>query len=119
MSFDSEEIAVSANYLAMASERRKNLLVGHREDAVPTGGRLVEKIFLTAFPVSARRAVVGPLIENGLKRRLSLEPVALPKQNASFVKTIEADLCVGGKIGRGGDQFVDDDGLQLAFHANE
>src|SRR5258706_8183479 len=93
--------------------------MGHREDAIPTGWGFVEKIFLTALPVGTRRAVVGPLIENGLKCRLSLEPVALPKQSASFVKTIEAGFCVRRKIRLGPHPFLDDPGLPLALHPGE
>src|SRR5437879_1964123 len=93
--------------------------MGHREDAIPTGWGFVEKIFLTALPVGACRAIIGPLVENGLEGGLSLEPAAVLKECASFVKTIEAGLRVGGKIGRGRNQFVDDDRLQLALHADE
>src|SRR6201984_553650 len=93
--------------------------MSHGEDTIPTGWRLVEKIFLAALPISACRSVIGPLIEDRLERGLSLEPAALLKECTSFLKTIEAGSRVGGKIGRGGHQFVDDDGLQLAFHADE
>src|ERR1700756_192650 len=93
--------------------------MSHGEDAIPTGWMLVEKIFLTALPVSACRTVIGPLIEDRLEHGLSLEPAALPEECASFLKTIEAGSRVGGKIARGGHQFIDDDRLQLAFHADE
>jgi hypothetical protein len=51
--------------------------VSHRKNAIPVGRRLVEKIFLAAFPVSAGRAFVWPLIENGFERRLCVEPATL------------------------------------------
>src|SRR6266851_8003447 len=108
----------SANYRRDGPQDSK-LLMGHGENAVPAGWRFVKKIFLTTLPVGACRAVVGPLVKNGLERGLGVQPAALLKERASLVKTIEADLRVGRKIGCGGDQFVDDDGLQFAFHANE
>src|SRR6266478_8040303 len=73
----------------------------------------------TTLPIGARRALVGPLIENGLESGLSIEPATLLEQSASVTKTIKEGLRVGRKIGSGGDQFVDDDGLHLAFHADE
>src|SRR6266403_2777303 len=96
-----------------------NLFMGHREDAVPGGWGFVEKILLTTLPIGARRAVVGPLVKNGLESGLSIEPATLLEECTGVTKTIEAGLRVGRKIGSGGDQFVDDDGVQLALHAEE
>src|SRR5260370_23110704 len=95
------------------------LLMGHGENAVPARWRFVKKIFLTTLPVGACRAVAGPLVKNGLERGLGVQPAALLEERASLVKTIEAGLRVGRKIGCGGDQFIDDDRLQFAFHADE
>src|SRR2546429_5808836 len=47
----------------------RSLFVGHREHAVPGRGRLCEEVFLAAFPVGTRRAVVPPLVENFLDRK--------------------------------------------------
>src|SRR5260370_42425322 len=71
------------------------LLMGHGENAVPAGWRFVKKIFLTTLPVGACRAVVGPLVKNGLERGLGVKPAALLKEGASLVKTIEAVMRSG------------------------
>jgi hypothetical protein len=44
--------------------------VGHGEDAIPAGRRLIEEIILAALPIGAGWAVVAPLVENGLERFL-------------------------------------------------
>ena len=51
---------------------RQALFVGHGEDAIPAGRRLIEEIFLAALPIGAGWAVVGPPIENGLERFLGV-----------------------------------------------
>src|SRR5260370_17187969 len=94
------------------------LLMGHGENAVPARWRFVKKIFLTTLPVGACRAVVGPLVKNGLERGLGVQPAALLKERASLVKTIEADLRVGRKIGCGGDQFPYDPWFHFSFPPN-
>src|SRR5258708_7059366 len=63
--------------------RDSKLLMGHGEDAVPAGWRFVEKIFLATLPVGACRAVVRPLVENGLEGGLGVQPVALLEESAS------------------------------------
>src|ERR1700722_10471258 len=59
------------------ARRAVPLLVCHREDAVPSHGRLVEQILLAAFPVHAGRAIVGRAVQNFLKRVLGLFPIPL------------------------------------------
>src|SRR6267154_4521953 len=56
---------------------REVLFVGHREDAVPARGRLIEEILLAALPIGAGRTVIGPLVENDLEGFLRILPAAL------------------------------------------
>src|SRR5260221_886264 len=95
------------------------LFVGHREDAVPIRRWLVEEVVLAAFPVGAGGSVVRPLIENGLKGGLGVEPFAVLIERASLAKTIEARLGVGSDRFAQTKQFVDDHGLHLACNADE
>jgi hypothetical protein len=43
------------------------LFVGHGEDPVPAGRGLIEEVFLASLPIGAGRAVLGPLVQNGLE----------------------------------------------------
>src|SRR5260370_7612381 len=69
---------------------RKALFVGHGEDAIPAGRRLIEEIFLAAFPIGAGWAVVGPLVQNDLERFLRVFPPALPVEFMGLLEEIEA-----------------------------
>src|SRR6266478_986259 len=63
-----------------------SLLVSHDEDAVPSRGWFVEEIVLAALPVGARRAFIGPLVENDLKCFLRFRPLALAVEQASLLE---------------------------------
>src|SRR5260370_2839533 len=69
---------------------RKALFVGHGEDAIPAGRRLIEEIFLAAFPIGAGWAVVGPLVQNDLERFLRVFPTSLPVEFMGLSEEIEA-----------------------------
>src|SRR5882762_1561390 len=71
------------------------LFVGHGEDAVPIRRWLIEEVVLATFPVGAGGSVVRPLIENGLKGGLGVEPFAVLIERAGQAKAIEARLGVG------------------------
>jgi len=75
---------------ARKSATRKALFVGHSENAVPSGRRLIEEIFLTALPIGAGWAVIGPLVENGLERFLGVFPAALSVEFMGPLEEIEA-----------------------------
>ena len=69
---------------------RQALFVGHGEDAIPAGRRLIEEIFLAALPIiGAGWAVVGPPIENGLERFLGVLPSAFPVELMGPLEEIE------------------------------
>ncbi len=69
----------------------------HGEDAIPGGGRLVEEIVLAAFPIHARRAVVGPTIEDGLEGVLGLGPLALEVEVAGLGESLQSATCNSAK----------------------
>src|SRR5713101_8771533 len=103
---------------------RQALFVGHGEDAIPAGRRLIEEIFLAAFPIGAGWAVVGPLVQNDLERFLRVFPAALAVEFMGLLEEIEAGAqFVRGAVNRvfigAADEFVDRDRLKLAFHADE
>jgi hypothetical protein len=113
-------LGVSDNFLSQKYQVGwLELLVGHGEDAIPIGGRLVEEIFLTVLPVGASRAVVGPLIEKGLKGGLGIEPMARLEESASFAKAVHVCVDIGGDSGGGADEFINDDRLGFSLDANE
>src|ERR1700756_5196661 len=82
------DVAVPLTFASACHLRTKlyGLFVGHGEDAVPAGRRFVEEIFLAALPVGARRPFIGPLVQYGLKSRLSFEPQTLMVKRASFAE---------------------------------
>src|SRR5260370_42083127 len=103
---------------------RKALFVGNGEDAIPAGRRLIEEIFLAAFPIGAGWAVIGPLVQNDLERFLRVFPAALAVEFMGLLEEIEAGAhFVRGTVNRvfsgAADEFVDRDRLKLAFHAYE
>src|SRR6202521_4642631 len=100
------------------------LFVGHGEYPVPAGRRLIEEIFLAAFPISARRAVIGPLVQNGLERFLGVFPAALAVEFMGRLEELEAVThFVRGAVNRvfrgAANKFVDGHRLELAFYTNE
>src|ERR1700704_5119360 len=112
---------------AMSKEEfatRQVLFVGHGEDAVPTGRRLVEEIFLAALPIGAGWTVIGPLVQNGLEGVLCVLPVSLAVELMGLSKKIGAHThfvwgAVNRVFGGAADEFVDGHRLELAFHADE
>src|SRR6266403_2008355 len=103
---------------------RKALFVSHGEDAIPAGRRLIEEIFLTALPIGAGRAVIGPLVENSLEGFLGVFPAALPVELMGLLEEIEASTyfvrgAVNRVFGGAADEFVDGNRLELAFYADE
>ena len=50
--------------------------MSHGKDAIPSGGRLIEKVFLAALPVHARGAIFWPAVEDELKCVLRFGPLA-------------------------------------------
>ncbi len=98
--------------------------MGHGEDAIPAGRRFVEEVVLTALPVRTRGAVIGPLVQDDLKRFLRVFPPALTVEFVSLakeLKTLAHFFCrsVGGILRGAADEFIDDDWLELALHADE
>src|SRR5713101_5062749 len=103
---------------------RKELFVGHGEDAIPAGRRLIEEIFLAAFPIGAGWAVAGPFVQNGLERVLRVFPAALAVELMGLLEKIETVThfprgAVNGVFRGAADEFVDGHRLELAFHADE
>src|SRR6266566_10110181 len=112
---------------AMGEEERamrQALFVGHGEDAIPAGRRLIEEIFLAALPIGAGWAVVGPPIENGLERFLGVLPSAFPVELMGPLEEVEPVAhfvrgAVNRVFGGAADEFVDGNRLELAFYADE
>src|ERR1700674_2432709 len=103
---------------------RNSLLVGHGEDAVPAGGRLVEEIVLAALPVGARWAIIGPSVENRLESFLRFFPLTLPVEVMGALEDFKARAhLIGSAVDAGlagaADELVDDNRLQLAFDADQ
>src|SRR5437016_9541892 len=105
---------------AMGEEERamrQALFVGHGEDAIPAGRRLIKEIFLAALPIGAGRAVFGPAVENRLKRFLGVFPATLPIELPGLLEEIEASThflrgTVNRVFGGAADEFVDADRLE-------
>src|SRR5580692_5363618 len=98
--------------------------MGHGKDAVPAGRRFIEEIVLTALPVGPRGAVVGPLVQNGLEGFLRVFPATLAIELVGLAKNLDTlahffGSPVSGILRGAADEFVDGDGLEFAFHANE
>src|SRR5260370_16546451 len=103
---------------------RLTLFVGHREDAMPAGRRLIEEVFLAPLPIRARGTIIGPFVQNALERFLSVFPAALAIELMGLTEEVEAvanfvwsaiDRALRGKA----DEFEDGYRLELAFPANE
>ena len=69
---------------------RQALFVGHGEDAIPAGRRLIEEIFLAALPIGAGRAVFGPPVESDLERFLGVSPAAFAVELMGLFEQIQA-----------------------------
>lgn len=98
--------------------------MGHGEDAVPGRGRLFEEIFLAAFPVGSRRAVVRPAIENFLERLLRGLPLALDVESASALEKLDARASLFGRAiygirSRAADELPNDHRLELTLDADQ
>src|SRR5260370_13424380 len=69
---------------------RLTLFVGHREDAIPAGRRLIEEVFLAPLPIRARGTIIGPFVQNALERFLSVFPAALAIELMGLTEEVEA-----------------------------
>src|SRR5712692_10723145 len=95
-----------------------SLLVGHNEDAVPIRFGLLEQVFLAALPEGARRAVVGPTLEQAFEYHLGLAPVAKLVAGAPASKHLPPFGQLAGPVARRllkRHELVDGDGLGLAL----
>src|SRR5215470_11850197 len=100
------------------------LLVRHDEDAGPPGRRFLKEILLAALPVSARGAVIGPLVEKGLESSLGVFPAAPAIKCASLLEELKAAvsffrIAVDAIFARPPDELINGDRLNLPFDANE
>src|SRR5229473_2220243 len=104
------------------NSRALSLLVGHDEDAVPIRFWLLEQIFLAALPEGARRAVVGPALEQAFEHHLGLAPLAELVASAPASKHLPPLGQLAGPIARRLlklHELVDGDGLVLALDADQ
>src|SRR5713226_5545760 len=66
----------SAGRRAQKARYSWSLLMGHGEDAVPSGGRLIEEILLAAFPIHAGGSIFRPFLQKLLEVLLRFLPPA-------------------------------------------
>src|SRR5712691_6569611 len=100
--------------------KRQALFVGHGEDAIPAGRRLIEEIFLAALPIGEGGAVIGPLVQNGLERVLRVLPAAPAVELVGLLKKVDALThfvrgAVSGIFRSAADEFVNGYRLELAL----
>src|SRR5713226_6562606 len=100
------------------------LLVGHDEDPIPAGGRLVEEIFLAALPVGARGSLRGPFVQNCLECLLGFFPLARPVEITAPQEKLQASAeFVGGAVDAwfadAANELIDGNRLKLANYADK
>src|SRR6266849_67632 len=114
----------SAGRRAQKARYSWSLLMGHGEDAVPSGGRLIEEILLAAFPIHAGGSIFRPFLQKLLEVLLRFLPPAAVVEVAGARELFETQTqrvrcAINPQFRFASDELVDGYGLEFAFDTHQ